>query len=216
MKGRLGVLAAILLTVGACSGADNVMSADEIVVTPIEAESAVIPSGYEQFNGDGFTVAVPAEWVSLGPDDLDFGEVVDAGVEEAGLEDEFLAEAAASAFEQGGLLMAFDFVNSSPSFVDNINVIRLPSSPLSPSGMAEVTEAQYEAFGATDVGSELVTVPAGQGAVITYTLPQFGNEGISLIVLGEEYDWVVTISASDLVTATIDADVVFDSFRIVP
>ena len=200
--------------VAGCGGEEGSEEAAGASETTAAVAAPVDLAGHDIWVGDGFSIAVPSGWTPFGPEDLDFGELFEAAEEEVDLG--ILEGQLAAVFEQGGLLMAFDFENARPEFVDNLNILRTVASPLTASGLNRISVEQYEQFGATNVESEVITVPAGEGALITYTLPQFGNDGFSLTVLGEEYDWTITISVRDAQAMAIDPDVIFDSFRILP
>lgn len=218
MKVLVAGIAVVLLTAG-CAADKPVSPLDGGVAISVVTQPPPeirVPTGYELYDGttEGFQLVLPTGWTTFGPDDLDYGEFFEGAEDEVdlgGLEQEL-----ASGFDQGGVLMAFDFENSPPEFVDNANVLRVPATPLSPSGYAKVITQQFEGFGATDVVAEVVTVPAGEAVRLTYELPQFGNVGYSLTVPGDEWDWAITISVSDPKTMTVNPDAVFDSFRVVP
>jgi len=100
--------------------------------------------------------------------------------------------------------------------VDNINILRTPSAPLTASGLAKFSADQFESFGATNISSEIQVLPAGEAVVIRYQLPEFGSAGISHTILADEHNWSITISARDLESMSIDPEIVANSFRLLP
>ena len=113
------VALAVLVGVAAGCGGDGeaeTTAASTVATTSATNESdgtstAAPHLGDDQvFTGDGFRIELPAGWTPFGPEDLDFGELFEAADEEVDLG--VLEGQLAALFEQGGLLMAFDFGNA--------------------------------------------------------------------------------------------------------
>ncbi len=216
-------MAAVALLLTACGSSDpTTVEVAETTAAPTTAAAttgeAAVPSGYELFDGseNGFEIALPEDWTFFGPDDLDFGDFlsdVDFGdaSQYAQIQDQIVGM-----FNQGGVLFAFDFGRGTEDFVDNVNVLRAPSSSLSASGHQKLNEDQYQAFGATVLASDVAQVAAGEAAVLRYEIPEFGSFGISYTIPTDDNDWFVTISVRDLDNMSLDPDLVINSFRVVP
>ena len=164
---------------------------------------------------NGFEIALPEDWTSFGPDDLDFGEFL-AEIDFGATQFDQIQDQIVGMFNQGGVMFAFDFGRGTEAFVDNVNVLRAPASSLSASGHQKLNEDQYRALGATVLFSETIQAAAGEAAVLRYEIPEFGSFGISYVIPTGDNDWFVTISARDLEDMSLDPDLVINSFRILP
>lgn len=174
-----------------------------------------LPSGYVLHDGveDGFEIALPDDWTIFGQADIDVDQLM-SGVDGSSFAD--IQDQITSLFEQGGVLMAFDFERGSAEFVDNINILRTPPTPLTASGLAKLAAEQFESFGAINISTEVQVLPAGETAVVRYQLPEFGSAGISYTIVADERNWSITISARDLESMSIDPEIVANSFRLLP
>jgi hypothetical protein len=135
--------------------------------------SADAPAGWARVDGDGFSIAVPAEWRTVSAGDLAdagiFDEMRDANPEAAGVIDQ-----AQSALESGQIaLFAFDpgERTTESGFATNLNVI--PVSDVGGSDieqaahdMAQAIELQIPVSGEIEV--DTAELPAGNAAVVRY------------------------------------------------
>jgi hypothetical protein len=148
---------------------------------------------------------------------MDFGSMLEGSGEI--LDSEALEQQVTAVFRQGGRLFAFDVLNAHPDsgFVDNINIMELPLPGLSVKAGERIIVQQFEdVLGARDIESEIRTVPAGEAVVVYYRLPNPGNEGISVALLTESTQWVITLSAMDIGPIEADFEAMIDSFRQIP
>ena len=185
------------------------------ITTTSTAQGEEVPSGLQVFGGPevGFTLWVPAQWVAMSSEDFDPQAL--AGI----LGDSFdpaVVDMVEATFAGGGLLFAMDPVPTG-QFFDNVNVIRAPASGFTAEGVANVLGAQMEQMAnAEDVVAEVVDVPAGQAARVSYRLPDFGSEGVLYQIFTEDAEWVVTFSVADFDTFDHDVDELIASFQPVP
>jgi hypothetical protein len=161
----------------------------------------------------GFTMWVPEEWVAISSEEFDPEALADI------LGDSFdpaVADMVEATFAGGGLLFAMDPTPTGP-FFDNVNVIKAPVSGFTAEGVANVIGAQMEQMAnAQDVVAEVVELPAGEAARVTYRLPDFGSEGVLYQVFTEDAEWVVTFSVADFDNFDHDVDELIRSFQPVP
>jgi hypothetical protein len=190
-RSRLLLLALVVIAVASCS--DGSGSASPTGSPP--ADSA--PLELETYQGDGFSMLLPAGWTIVTAGDVDFTTLfADAG---DFADSEALAQQVSAAFEQGGKLFAIDLSTAASGFATNINVIELPLPALTIAEVEAVTVQQFEDLvGATEVSSEVRRLPAGEAAVVSYRMPAYGNQGIGVTLLTESTQWVITLSALDL------------------
>ncbi len=121
-----------------------------------------------------------------------------------------------TAFASGSVLFAMDPVPKS-DFFDNVNVLRSPASGFTAEGIANLLAAQMEQMvNAQDVTAEVVTLPSGDAARVSYRLPDLGSEGILFQIFTDDAEWVVTFSTGDFETFEYDVDEMIDSFRPIP
>lgn len=161
----------------------------------------------------GFTMLVPEGWVTMGADDFDTEALADA------LGDGFdpaVIEAMETAFASGSVLFAMDPVSKS-EFFDNVNVLKSPASGFTAEGIANLLAAQMEQMvNAQDVTAEVVALPAGDAARVSYRIPDLGSEGILFQIFTDDADWVVTFSSADFGAFEYDVDEMIDSFTPLP
>jgi hypothetical protein len=174
----------------------------------------------EPFAGDGFTMSLPAAWTVVEASDMVAGGVGEVIEEElaATLESEALAAQVTAMFESGAFKMfAFDLLGSSPGFVDNLNVLVLPRSGLTPEGILSMNLQQMQDYmNATIVESEIQSRPGGQTVFFRYrATPQGGHaiEGLSATVLTADQEWTLTMSATDVDHLEEVFTAMVDSFR---
>lgn len=183
--------------------------------TTSTVQAAQAPAGLQVFGGPevGFTMWVPEQWVAISSEEFDPEALADI------LGDSFdpaVADMVEATFAGGGLLFAMDPAPAG-QFFDNVNVIRAPVSGFTAEGVANVIGAQMEQMAnAEDVVAEVVEVPAGQAARVTYQLPDFGSEGVLYQIFTDDAEWVVTFSVADFDTFDHDVDELISSFQPVP
>jgi len=217
-RASLGVAMAILVASG-CSGEGLSGAPTSAPTNPSSAPT--ISSSHsvelEVYAGDGFEMLLPSKWTVVTPSEMDFGSMLEGSGEI--LDSEALEQQVTAVFRQGGRLFAFDVLNAhpDPGFVDNINIMELPLPGLSVKAGKSIIVQQFEdVLGARVIESEIRTVPAGEAVVVYYRLPNPGNEGISVALLTESTQWVITLSAMDVGPLEADFEAMIDSFRQTP
>lgn len=191
------------LTLTACGG--NVRG--------VPAGSPDTPAGYVTYDGltEGFRISLPESYVAFGPDELDyeelFGEVPEGTID--GLEDQV-----AQIFSFGGVLMAFDLDDLNDTFMENMNILRIPSASTPVNLYMSSAKLQMEGIGAEVISAEIVDHPDGDAIRMEFRAPEFGSSGWNFTVLTDEYDWTITISTGLDEGLRAEPDTVFDSFRI--
>ncbi len=197
----VGLVAALTFT--ACGG--NVRG--------VPGESPDAPTGYFTYDGltEGFRVSLPESYVAFGPDELDYEEIFAEVPDELlqGFEDQ-----AAQIFSFGGVLMAFDVASGADGFVENMNILRIPTSSTPVNLYMSSAKLQMEGIGAEVISAEVVDHADGDAIRMVFRAPEFGSSGVNFTVLTDEYDWTITISTGLNEDLQIEPDVVFDSFRI--
>ena len=53
-------------------------------------------------------------------------------------------------------------------------------------------------FGADEIETEVVALPAGEAVVAVFTTPSFGTQGVQYSIFSDDGLWVLTLSASDV------------------
>ena len=180
--------------------------------TPPLAEA---PAGLEVFGGPdvGFTMWVPEGWETMDPSNFDPDVLAEALGDSF---DEAIAEMVEGSFASGALLFAMD-PSQTDGFFNNINVISVPATGFTADGVANMLAAQMEELvNAEDVTAEAVEVAAGEAARVTYSLPDFGNEGVLYQIFADDTEWVVTFSMADVDSFDHDVDELINSFQPVP
>jgi hypothetical protein len=214
-----GIWLLLLAAVTACSGdgADpppTTATAAETVTTSATTvgptATTTLPSDLEIYDGDGFSVLLPAGWTILDADDVSVDQLLEdvADMLEAGMVD-----AIGAMFEQGGRIIAFDFENADPSFVTNINILEAPLPPFPIETVESVTAEQLQSvLGATIVDSGIRTTAAGEVVIVRYSSPETDTEGISATLLTESTQWAITLSARSVAPFATRFDAIVDSF----
>lgn len=146
----------------------------ELPPPPATADPTTEPTGTADGDraGDaetGFTVAFPAGWVELDPDEADLAAQAGA----AGLSEE-LADAIPQIVGQiadlGGFF-ALDIQSATPEFVANANGYCAPGSGAADlAALGASAQSQYEAIGAEEVSSTETTIGSLDAVRMTYTL----------------------------------------------
>jgi hypothetical protein len=176
--------------------------------------AADVPEGFTLADGDGVAMATPVGW-----------EVIDAADASMGAEqfsDLFpdappeMVEQGLNVFEQGAVLVAFDFGAS--DFSSNVNVIKVPGE--APLGVVEgQAEQQLGTLGAEVVDSGVVDVALGEALRIEYTIAVAAPDGSSVTAEGVQYylphdgsTYIVTVSSG--AGAAGIADQMIETFRV--
>ncbi|NND04358.1 MAG: hypothetical protein HKN91_16400, partial [Acidimicrobiia bacterium] len=167
------------------------------------------PGGFRLYKGEGFEIFIPKTWTVVGFGDLDMERTLDE------LDNRQLEEAIAQAFESGGKLFAFDFGNSTPTFANNVNIIRLDNPGLSTADLVDLAEKDIRRIGATNTEASARQLPGGDAVIVSYELPLElgGGEGLSYSVLTPANQWVVTYTASNMRPFKDNFELMMDSFR---
>lgn len=153
------------------------------------------PEGWQVVEGDGVSIAAPADWRGLPLDVVAVsGEDLQEVLPDA---DEALLGQVEQVVRQGGVLLAFG--PTVDGFTDNVNVLAMPVA-------ATLEQLEREAelgmgqLGA-EVGSiELVELPIGEAVRVRYTLVGQGSdgpvtiEGVQFYVPQEDTTYVMTVS----------------------
>lgn len=164
------------------------------------------------YQGDGFSMLLPAGWTIVTGADVDFATLF----EDAGdfAHSEALAQQVTAAFERGGKLFAIDLSTAASGFATNLNIIELPLPALGITEVERVTVQQFEDLvGATDVSSEIRSLPAGEAAIVRYRMPGDTSRGISVTLLTQSTQWVITVSARDVDPLSDGFTSMIESFR---
>ena len=207
LRSRLLLLAVLVIAVASCSDDDSGSSS-----SPGSSPADSAPLELETYQGDGFSMLLPAGWTIVTAADVDFTTLF----EDAGdfADSEALVQQVTAAFEQGGKLFAIDLSTAASGFATTINIIELPLPALTIAEVEAVTVQQFEDLvGASDVSSEIRTLPAGEAAVVSYRMPAYGNQGIGVTLLTESTQWVITLSALDLSPLSDAFWTMIESFR---
>ncbi len=194
------LLLSALLLVTACGDS----ATGTLVVEPGDA------AGFTTVRGEGFSIAIPADWLILDKETFDAGGAF-AEVEASGLP--VTADQLVAIFEQGGMLFALDVADAHPEFVDNINVLRLPPLGVSVDGMADLVRSELAASGIPLDRSGVAQLPAGDSFFYEFGLPALGTEHITYAFAQGDYSWQVTLSALDVAPRRGVFERIMDSLR---
>lgn len=169
-----------------------------------------VPDGFEVLEGDGVSIAAPEGWELIDAEDLELGgEDFSNAFPDA---PEGLVEQGLGLFENGAILVAFDF--SDPEFADNVNVVEIPGeAPLD--AIEEPATQQLSSLGGEVIDSGIVELAFGEALRIEYTLAVALPDGSSVPAEGVQYylpldgtTYIVTVStgsgAADLASAMIE------------
>jgi hypothetical protein len=201
------LLAVLVITVASCSDDGSGSSS-----SPDSSPADSAPLELEMYQGDGFSMLLPAGWTIVTAADVNFTTLF----EDAGdfADSEALARQVTAAFERGGKLFAIDLSTAGSGFATNLNIIELPLPALAIAEVEAVTVQQFEDLvGAGEVSSEIARLPAGEAVVVSYRMPAYGNQGIGATLLTETTQWVITLSALDLSPLSEAFWSMIDSFR---
>ena len=182
-------------------------------VRGVPADAPDAPAGYVTYDGltEGFSVALPDTYVAFGPDELDFEEMFAAVPDD--ILDGFEAQAA-QIFSFGGVLVAFDTTGDADEFVENINILKLPTTSTPVNLYLSASRTQLESLGAEVTFAEVVEHPDGEAVRMEFSAPAIGSSGVNFSLLTDDFDWTVTMSTGLGRGLTIDPDTVFDSFSV--
>ncbi|MBU1227174.1 MAG: hypothetical protein KJ698_08195 [Actinobacteria bacterium] len=216
-----------LLMASGCSGEGSSVATTSAPTNPSSApvvgssQSAFL----EQYEGDGFEMLLPSKWSVLTHSDADFGSMLEG----TGEHSEALEQWVIAMFDQGARLFAFDELsahpgsfgnintNAQPGSIDNISIIELPLPGLTVTEVESVTVQQVKDFwDAKDIESEIRTFPAGEAVIVYCGLPNTRNEGITVRLLTDSTQWVITLVAMDVGPLEEHFETMLDSFRETP
>ena len=165
---RALLLTAVALTVASC-GTANVLSTSTTTLAP----SAEAPPGYSRHvDVDyGFVMDVPDDWIAINSDDATVEELLEAGGDAAGLDPE-LIDAAFAALDGGVALILLNAGDATTS----LTVIQTPRvGAVTPGVYQAIVPAEIERFGAADVKTSVVSLPAGDAVKATFAVPTAGR-----------------------------------------
>ena len=218
--------AALLLLVATACGGDatptttagraitpltTTLAPQDLTTTTTRAATAT-PTGFYEYDGDGFRMLMPDDWTIAARGDIELQAILEE-LSNSGLDE--LVPAIQAAFAQGGKLFAFDFNNSTFTFTNNINVLRLDPPGLTGDNLLGFAEKDIGRLGATDIEGRVEWLPAGEAVIIEYSLPDDlgGGEGLSYTVLTNDWQWVITYTADDVAPFADSFRMMMDSFR---
>jgi hypothetical protein len=141
---------------------------------------AVVPEGFALVEGDGVSMAVPAGWRQIDPDELDT-DVLDDAFPDASTE---LDEPGATPSEQGVVLVAMD--GDDPPYTANVNIVSVPMQ-VSLAELTGVAEAQLRPLGAQINAIERAHLPVGDAVRVAYTVPVALPDGTSATAAGVQH-----------------------------
>ncbi len=142
----------------------------------------------------GFVVDVPEDWVAIGTDPELIDELLAEGGAVAGVDPQ-LVELAATQLDAGVALVLFDPEGSGA----NINLIDAASGTGLTAGVyARLAPGFMAEFGATDIETEVVELPAGDAVRATFATPSLGTHGIQYSIFTGGGLWVMTLNAEDV------------------
>ena len=203
-KPIVGLLALLAIAASGCASGN---------VRGVPADSPDAPAGYVAYDGlaEGFAVALPDTYVAFGPDELDYGDLLaDIPADVLG----GFEEQAAQILDGGGVLVAFDTSGAADGFVENINILKLPTSSTPVNLYLSASRMQLESLGAEVISAEVVDHPDGNAIRMEFSAPGIGSRGVNFSVLTDDFDWTVTMSTGIDRELTIDPDSVFETFRV--
>lgn len=217
------VLGVLVLAVVAVSvlGTDAEPTASELGNSDITEERSGtstpapdVPEGFELMEGDGVAMATPAGWELIDAADVAMGgEQFSQAFPDAPPE---MVEQGMNMFEQGAVLVAFDF--SDPAFASNVNVIKIPGE--APLGLIKDQAAQQLAtLGGEVIETGRVDVAIGEALRIEYTLDVASPDGSSVPARGVQF-YVPAGGSTYIVTVTMGsgsaalADQLIETFQV--
>jgi len=225
MRKSLATVAVLLLAATACGGdaAPTTTAGSEVasltttlvpqgLATTTTGAVAAAPAGFYQYDGDGFRMLMPQAWTIAARGDIELEAMLEE-LSRSGLEE--LVPAIQTAFAQGGKLFAFDFVNSTIEFTNNLNILRLDPPGLTGDNLLGFAEKDIGRLGATDIEGRVEWLPAGEAVIVSYSLPDDlgGGAGLSYTVLTNDSQWVVTYTADDVAPFADSFRMMMESFR---
>lgn len=217
IAGVVGVLVLLALGLVLLSGGDD--DDEDSTTTTVEdtettrdegSDAGDVPDGYAMLEGDGVSLAAPEGWELVAAEDLALGgDDFSNAFPDA---PEGMVEQGLGLFENGAVLVAFDF--SGEQFADNVNVVEIPGEAPLDEIEGPATQ-QLSSLGGEVVDSGTVEVASGEALRIEYTLAVALPDGSSVPAEGVQYympidgnTYIVTVSAgsgaADLADAMIE------------
>ena len=164
------------------------------------APAADVPEGFEVAEGDGVVMATPVGWELIDAADVAMGR--DEFVEAFPNAPPEMVEQGMNVFEQGAVLVAFDF--SGGDFASNVNVIEIPGeAPLG--AIEDQAVQQLGTLGGEVVESGLVDVAIGEALRIEYTLAVAAPDGSSVPARGVQF-YLPVDGSTYIITVSTGAD----------
>ena len=217
IAGVVGVFVLLALGLVLLSGGDD--DDEDSTTTTVEdtettrdegSDAGDVPDGYAMLEGDGVSLAAPEGWELVAAEDLALGgDDFSNAFPDA---PEGMVEQGLGLFENGAVLVAFDF--SGEQFADNVNVVEIPGEAPLDEIEGPATQ-QLSSLGGEVVDSGTVEVASGEALRIEYTLAVALPDGSSVPAEGVQYympidgnTYIVTVSAgsgaADLADAMIE------------
>ncbi|MEO6317338.1 MAG: hypothetical protein ABIP36_01005 [Acidimicrobiales bacterium] len=225
VAGVVGVVLLLVVALVLLSGGD-----DDDASTPTTAEdtettegdgsdttvdgSGDLPDGYALLEGDEVSIGAPEGWELVAAEDLARGgEDFSSAFPDA---PEGLLEQGLGLFENGAVLVAFDF--SDEQFADNVNVVEIPGEAPLEEIEGPATQ-QLSSLGGEVLDSGIVDAGPGEALRIEYTIAVALPDGSSVPAEGVQYyipingsTYIVTVSTG---SAAADlADVMIETFSV--
>jgi hypothetical protein len=204
-----GVLGMLLL-VGALvmlTGSDNSTDEDDATSgsedrdVAEETPAPTIPDGFELADGDGVSIAVPATWTVLEPEDVAMSEdELAAAFPDA---DPEVIQQESAMFVNGAVLVAFDLADA--DFASNINILRFPTDQ----GLDELGEQaahEIESFGGEVRSNGVVQLRVGPAVRVAYDADVTQPDGSTQVARGVQH-YVPIGGQTYVITFTGKADV---------
>ncbi len=173
-----------------------------------------LPEGFALLEGDGVSIAAPEGWELVDAEDMALGdEEFSNAFPDA---PEGLVEQGLGLFENGAVLVAFDFGGT--AFADNVNVVEIPGeAPLD--DIEEPAAQQLSSLGGEVLDSGVVDVAAGEALRIEYTLEvalpdgsAVPAEGVQFYIPVDGSTFIVTVSSAS--GAADLGDVMIETFSV--
>ena len=206
--GALALAAAVATGCGSPAGpsASAAQTQPAVAPSPVETEAAsasaaavdLPPNGRIELADRGYAVTLPDNWLSVDLNDAGIQDALDEGLDQFGANfDESLTQQVQNAIKGGVSFLAYREPDDSAPAGTNINVIVLPAYGMSLDTLVTLNKAQLKQMVGENgtIDSEVVTLPAGEAAVLTYEITPEGQEPVSFeqyFVVGNEKQVILT------------------------
>jgi hypothetical protein len=186
-------------TTDGASSTDATAAADPDPADVPDAAPPTVPEGFEVADGDGASIAVPAAWTVLDAADVAMSpEELAEAFPDASPE---VIEQEAAMFEEGAVLVAFDYTDD--DFASNVNILRFPVD-LGLDELADQAELEIEGIGGTVRSNRQVQLPAGPAVRVAYDADVTRPDGSTRAAHGVQHyvpvggrTYVITVTSAD-------------------